>query len=98
MYIIKKLFLQYKTHESQGGNRIFILVKTTVSLLGDNQDSTETNDTYLDYIKVWTTTTDCGGLKYVFNETFRFLKALDMIVYKLLLEQTPRERVQSMKW
>ena len=92
MYIIKKLFLQYKTHESQRGNRIFILVKTTVSLLGYNQDS------YLDYVKVWTTTTDCGGLKYVFNETFRFLKALDMIVYKLLLEQTPRERVQLMKW
>ena len=98
MYIIKKLFLQYKTHESQRVNRIFILVKTTVSLLGDNQDSTETNDTYLDYVKVWTTTNDCGGLKHVFNETFRFLKALDMTVYKLLLEQTPRERVQLMKW
>ena len=53
---------------------------------------------YLDYVKVWTTTTDCGGLKHVFDETFRFLKALDMIVYKLLLEQTPRERVQLMKW
>ena len=26
------------------------------------------------------------------------IKALDMIVYKLLLEQTPRERVQLMKW
>ena len=86
MYVIKKLFLQYKTHESQRGNRIFILVKTTVSLLGNNQDSTET------------TTTDCGGLKHVFDETFRFLKALDMIVYKLLLKQTPRERVQLMKW
>ena len=98
MYIIKKLFLQYKTHESQRGNRIFILVKTTVSLLGDNQDSTETNDTYLDYVKVWATTTDCVGLTHVFNETFRFFKALDMIVYKLLLEQTPRERVQLMKW
>ena len=98
MYVIKKLFLQYKTHESQRGNRIFILVKTTVSLLGNNQDSTETNDTYLDYVKVWTTTTDCGGLKHVFDETFRFLKALDMIVYKLLLKQTPRERVQLMKW
>ena len=48
----EKLFLQYKTHESQRGNRIFILVKTTVSLLGENQDSTETNDTYLDYVKV----------------------------------------------
>ena len=98
MSVIKKLFLQYKTHESQRSNRIFILVKTTVSLLGDNQDSTETNDTYLDYVEVWTATTDCGGLKHVFDETFRFLKALDMIVYKLLLKQTPRERVQLMKW
>ena len=77
MYIIKKLFLQYKTHESHAERQQnIVLVKTTVSLLGDNQDSTETNDTYLDYVKVWTTTTDCGGLKHVFNETFRFLKAL----------------------
>ena len=87
MYVIKKLFLQYKTHESQRGNRIFILVKTTVSLLGDNQDSIETKDTYLDYVKLWTTTTDCGGLKHVFDDALRFLKALDMIVYKLLLKQ-----------
>ena len=74
------------------------LVKATVGLLGDNQDSTETNDIYLYYVKVWTTTTDCGGLKHVFDETFRFLIALEMIVCKLLLEQTPRERVQLMKW
>ena len=74
------------------------LVRATVGLLGDNQDSIETNDIYLDYVKVWTTTTDCGSLKHVFDETFRFLKALEMIVYKLLLKQTPRERVQLMKW
>ena len=73
-------------------------MKATVSLLGDSQDSIETNDTYLDYVKVWTTTTDCGGLKHVFDDTFRFLKALEMIVYELLLKQTPRERVQLMKW
>ena len=30
------------------------LMKATVSLLGDNQDSIETNDVYLDYVKVWT--------------------------------------------
>ena len=66
MYIIKKLFLQYKTHESQRGNRIFILVKTTVSsyLVTTRTVPAETNDTYLDYVKVWTTTTDCGGLTH----------------------------------
>ena len=67
-------------------------MKTTVSLLGDNQDSIETKDTYLDYVKVWTTTTDCGGLKHVFDDIFRFLKALEKIVYEVLLKQTPRER------
>ena len=72
-------------------------MKTTVSLLGDNQDSIETNDTYLDYVKVWTTTSDCGSLKHDFDDTFRFLKVLEMIVYEVLLKQTPRERVQLIK-
>ena len=39
---------------------------------------------------MWTTT-DCGGLKHIFDDTFRFLKALKMIAYELLMKQTPRE-------
>ena len=46
---------------------------------------------YLDYVKVWTTKTDCGGLKHVFDDIFRFRKALDMIAYELLMRQTPKE-------
>ena len=66
-------------------------MKATLSLLGDNQNSIETNDTYLDYVKMWATTTDSGGLKHVFDDTFRFLKAIEMIAYELLMRQTPRE-------
>ena len=66
-------------------------MKATLNLLGDNQNSKETNDTYLDYVKVRTTKTDCGGLKHVFDDILRFRKALDMIAYELLMRQTPRE-------
>ena len=66
-------------------------MKATLGLLGNNQDSIETNDSYMDYVKVWTTKTDCGGLKHVFDDNFRFFKALEMIAYELLMKQTPRE-------
>ena len=63
-YVINKLLYQYKTHSGEAKE---YLVKVT---LGDN------NDTYLDYVKVRTTKTDCGGLKHVFDDIFRFCKAL----------------------
>ena len=43
-YVIKKLLHQYKTHS---GEATEYLVKATLNFLGDNQDSIETNDTYV---------------------------------------------------
>ena len=68
-YVIKKLLHKCK---SCSGEATEHLVKAALSLLGDNQDCMETHDTYLDYFKVWTATTDRGGLKHVSDETFRF--------------------------
>ena len=49
-------------------------------------------------MKLWTITTDCGGLKHVFDDTFRFLKAQKMIAYISAANKTHQERVQLMKW
>ena len=68
---IKKLLHQYKKHS---GETTEDQVKAVLSLLGDNQDSIKSSDTYLDYVKVWTTTTDHGGFKHISDDTFRFLK------------------------
>ena len=35
----------------------------------------------------------CGGLKHVFNKTFRFLKALEMIAYVQAANETNTKRV-----
>ena len=48
------------------------LVKAAFSLLGDNQDSIKSYDTYLDYVKVWTTTTDHGGFEHISDDICRF--------------------------
>ena len=70
-------------------------MKAALSLLNNNQDSIETRDTYLDYVKVWTTTTDRGGFKHISDDTFRFFKALEMIAYELLMKE---KKEQLMKW
>lgn len=87
-YVVKKLLHQYKTHSGEAREN---LVKAALSLLGDTQSNIETYDTYLDYVKVWTSTTDRGGLKHVSDDTFRFFKALELIAYELLIKETTRE-------
>ena len=83
------MLFQYKTHESQRGNRIF-----------DEGNSQFTWWQPGQYRNKWRLPGLCESmdkLKHVFDDTFRFLNALEMNVYELLLKQTPRERMQLMK-
>jgi len=87
-YVVKKVLCQYKKQSADVREE---LVKAALSLLGDIQSDTETHDSYLDYVKVWTTTTDRGGLKHVSDDTYQFFKALELISYDLLIKGTTKE-------
>lgn len=87
-FVVKKLLWQYR---KQSGNASEEMIHAALSLLGDTQSNTETHDTYLDYVKVWTTTTDRGGLKHVSDDTYQFFKALELIAYNLLLKERSKE-------
>jgi len=63
------------------------MIETVLSLLGDTQSNTETHD----YVKVWATTINRGGLKHISNDTHQFLKALELIAYDFLIKETSRE-------
>ena len=41
------------------------------------------NDTYLEYVKVWMSITDRGGLRHASDDTYRFFLAMKTRVYEL---------------
>ena len=47
------------------------------------------------YVKLWTETTDRGGLKHVSEDTYRCFKALELITYELLQKGATKTEVIS---
>ena len=52
-------------------------------------------DSYFDHVKVWTRTTDRGGLRHASNDTYIFFLALETVLYRLVKEGELRENVIS---
>ena len=75
-YVVKKLLWQHRKHS---GNARDEMIEAALSLLGDIQSNTETHDTYSDYAKVWTTTTDRWGMRHISDDTYQFIKVLMLI-------------------
>lgn len=92
-YVVKKLLQHYK---SKNGENADIMVKALLNLLGDDHSNIEPYNSYLAYVKVWTETTNCGGLKHVSEDTFRCFKALELITYEFLKKgATKMERMSQ---
>ena len=53
------------------------------------------SDTYLEYVKVWTSNTDCGGLRHASDDTYRFLLAMETRVYELIKSGGNKDKVVS---
>ena len=49
----------------------------------------------MDYVKVWTETTDSGGLTFVSLDTFQCFKAIEMVTYDLIKRGLTKEEVTS---
>ena len=64
-------------------------------MLGEDPGSIEAHSTYMDYVKVWTTTNDRGGLMHVSLDTFRCFRAIEMVTYDLIKKGCTKEEVMS---
>ena len=53
-------------------------------MLGEDCNSIEAILSYNDYVKVWTRTQDCGGLKHVSSDTFNCFKAIEVFTCSLI--------------
>ena len=63
-------------------------MKAVLGLLGDNQDSIEAHDIYLDCLKVWTTTTGCSDLKHVSDDSLDFRSDCLCVVNERSVEES----------
>ena len=90
-YVVKKLLQRYKSENRENAD---VMVKALLNLLGDNHSNIESFSSYL-AVKLWTETTDRGGLKHVSEDTFRCFKALELITYGLLQKRATKAEVIS---
>lgn len=91
-YVVKKLLQRYRSDNRDNAD---IMVKALLNMLGDDHSNIEPFSSYLAYVKLWTETTDRGGLKHVSEDTYRCFKALELITYELLKKGVTKTEVIS---
>ena len=93
-YIVQKLLKKYTKRSDETAN---IFVAVLLNMVGEDivGDIPADTDSYLDYVKVWTRTTDRGGLRHASNDTYRFFLALETVLLQLVEKGELREKVVS---
>lgn len=93
-YIIHKLLKKFMKLSNDTAN---IFVRVLLHMVGEDigGDIPDNTDSYLDYVKVWTRTTDRGGLRHASSDTYRFFLALETLLYQLIEKGELREKVVS---
>ena len=89
-YVVRKILQKYRrANDDKGAAQASTLVK----MIGENADSIEATDTYLDYVKTWTVEVDRGGLIHISNDAFRFFCAVEEVTYDMLKKGCTKEEV-----
>ena len=82
-YVVHKLM---KKHRRGSSCQSPVIIGALLNVVGHNtiEDTPQTSDSYLDYVKTWTIAND---------DTYRFFVAMEMIAYKLLEVGETKEKV-----
>ena len=93
-YVVRKLLKKFTKRSDEAANTFVAVLLNMVGedIVGDVHADT---DSYFDYVKVWTRTTDRGGLQHASNDTYSFFLALETVLYQLIKEGELREKVVS---
>ena len=69
-YVVRKLLKKFTKRSDEAANTF---VAVLLNMVGEDiVDVHADTDSYFDYVKVWTRTTDRGGLRYASNDTYSF--------------------------
>ena len=81
-YVVQKLIKKFR---QSSDNDAYVYVGVLLHMVGEDiSGALLENDTYLEYVKVWTSNTDRGGLRHASDDTYRFFLALESRVYELI--------------
>ena len=71
IYTVQKLIRKYSQKDDYRSNEFVIILN---DMRGKDQANIEASSTYMDYVKVWIETNDCGGLTFVSLDALELLK------------------------
>lgn len=92
-YVVQKLIKKFRRSSN---NDACVYIGVLLHMVGeDNSGALLENDTYLEYVKVWTSNTDRGGLRHASDDTYRFFLALESKVYELIKSGDKKDKVVS---
>lgn len=92
-YVVQKLIKKFRRSSN---NDACVYIGVLLHMVGeDNSGALLENDTYLEYVKVWTSNTDRGGLRHASDDTYRFFLALESRVYELIKSGDKKDKVVS---
>ena len=94
-YVIRKLIKKFRR---SGGENAYMHTAILLHMIGEDTvgDMPDSTDSFLDYVKVWTSNTDRGGLSHVSNDdAYRFFVALETAFYQLLKSGEPKDKIIS---
>ena len=60
---------------------------------GAVEDVPDSADSFLDYVKVWTSNIDRGWLSHASNDAYRFFFASETAFYQLLKSGEPKDKI-----
>ena len=92
-FVIRKLIKKFR----RSGNDAYTYTAVLLHMIGEGTvgDVPDSTDSYLDYVKVWTRTTDRGGLSHASDDTYRFFVSLETAFYQLVKKGEPKDNVIS---
>jgi len=90
-YVIQKLLKKFRM---SGDSNACVYVGVLLHMVGEDISGTiDQHDSYLEYVKVWTKSSDRGGLRHASEDTYRFFLALETRVYELIKKGETKEKV-----
>ena len=92
-YVIQKLIKKFKQSSNDDA---CVFIGALLHMVGEDiSGALPQSDTYLEYVKVWTTCTDRGGLRHASDDTYRFFLAMETMVYELIKNGDRKDKIIS---
>lgn len=92
-YVVQNLIKKFQRSSDSDAH---VYVGVLLHMVGEDiSGALLENDTYLEYVKVWTSNTDRGGLRHASDDTYRFFLALESRVYGLIKSDNMKGKVIS---